>query len=54
MIETLARDRVRQLDAEVRERILEEVDWRLHPAAVAEYLAGSGSTPEAPAGDAGP
>ena len=54
VIETLARDRVRQLDTEVRERILEEVDWRLHPAAVAEYLAGSGSTPEAPAGDAGP
>lgn len=53
VIETLARDRVRQLDAEVRERILDEVGWQLHPAAVAEYLAGSGSPPEQATGRAG-
>ena len=40
LVAVLARERVRQLDAEVRERLREEIDMRVRPAAVEAYLAG--------------
>lgn len=43
LIDTLAKDRVRQLDVEVRARILQEVDLKIWPKAVAAYVATSGA-----------
>ncbi len=42
LIAVLAQERVQQLDAEVRERLLEEIEIRLRPAALDAYLAGLG------------